>query len=449
MNPYEKYKPSGVEWIGKVPEHWSICKIKHLAIGENTLFLDGDWIESKDIVFDSENIRYITTGNIGEGKYKEQGSGYITEQTFQRLNCTEVYKGDLVISRLNPPIGRACLIPDLGKRIVTSVDNVILRPNENFNKGYLVFLFSNSNYFTQTSLMARGATMQRLSRGLLGEIAICTPPLPEQTAIARYLDQKTSEIDQLIVQKEHLLALWEEEKTAVINQAVTRGLDAGAKMKDSGVAWLGEVPEHWVVKRLKYGVNKIGSGVTPKGGAEVYKTSGIPLLRSQNIHFDGLRLNDVVFISEEIHDEMSNSKVRTGDVLLNITGASIGRTYFVDDNLGEANVNQHVCILRPNEDIDAKFLYFIFRSSIGQKQIEFEQTGSGREGLNFSALQNFQIPFLNISEQTAIVHHIETQTARIQTQMNQTRKLIELLKEYRATLISEVVTGKIKITEKP
>jgi len=145
MKKYDSYKDSGVEWIGEIPMHWKDVKIKQLAIGDNTLFIDGDWIESKEIVFDEDNIRYITTGNIGEGKYKEQGSRFITEETFEKLNCTEVFPGDLVISRLNHPIGRACIIPDLGKRIVTSVDNVILRPNENYSKDFLVHFFSNSN----------------------------------------------------------------------------------------------------------------------------------------------------------------------------------------------------------------------------------------------------------------------------------------------------------------
>ncbi|MCE7574154.1 hypothetical protein ACTFQF_07520 [Aliivibrio fischeri] len=107
---YPEYKDSGVEWLDEIPNHWTTAPIKYLALDNDTLFLDGDWIESKDI---SDNgIRYITTGNVGEGVYKEQGSGFITEETFQKLNCTEVFEGDILISRLNNPIGRACLVPN-------------------------------------------------------------------------------------------------------------------------------------------------------------------------------------------------------------------------------------------------------------------------------------------------------------------------------------------------
>src|SRR5690606_34596010 len=191
----------------------------------------------------------------------------------------------------------------------------------------------------------------------------CWPNEQEQTAIAAYLDRKTAEIDELIADKKRLLELYEEEKTAIINQAVTKGINPDVPMKDSGIEWLGEIPEHWEVKRIKHIVSKVGSGVTPSGGANVYQSSGIPLLRSQNIYFESLRLDDVAYITKEIHDVMKNSKVYEGDVLLNLTGASIGRVYFVESWLGDANVNQHVCILRPNSGLKSKYLYYILRSN--------------------------------------------------------------------------------------
>ena len=449
MKSYPQYKDSGIEWIGEVPEGWVVKKIKFLALNDNALFLDGDWIESKDIVFDDSQIRYITTGNIGEGKYKEQGVTYITEETFKKLNCTEIYPGDLLISRLNPPIGRCCIVPDLGNRIVTSVDNVVLRPDSNYLKPFLKYAMSNPKYYEYTSLIARGATMQRISRGLLGnvELPVAVDDV-EQTAIANYLDRKTAELDRLVANKGRLIELYEEKKTAVINQAVTKGLVPDAPMKPSGIDWLGDLPAHWGVMKLKYLVAKIGSGVTPKGGASTYQLSGIPLLRSQNIHFDGLKLDDVAYISEEIHENMSGSKVHSGDVLLNITGASIGRCYFVDETLGEANVNQHVCIIRPTEAIETKFLYLVLRSGVGQIQISLEQTGGGREGLNFEALGSFEIPFMkDEDEQTTIVQHIETECSRLDAIIDKFKKQIDLLKEYRTTLIFEVVTGKIDVRD--
>jgi len=164
------------------------------------------------------------------------------------------------------------------------------------------------------------------------------------------------------------------------------------------------------------------------------------LLRSQNIHFGELKLDDVAYITQEMHDEMSNSKVFSGDILLNITGASIGRCYYVTDSLGEANVNQHVCILRPRKKISTEFLYFILRSDIGQEQINLEQTGSGREGLNFEALKNFFIPSIGLDEQTAIANYLDRKTAQIDKLIAQKKRLIELYEEEKTAIINQAVT---------
>lgn len=215
------------------------------------------------------------------------------------------------------------------------------------------------------------------------------------------------------------------------------------KYKPSGVEWLGEIPEDWEVRRLKFDISKAGSGVTPKGGANVYQSSGIPLLRSQNIHFDGLRLDDVAYIAEDVHESMGNSKVLAGDVLLNITGASIGRCYFFDGSLGEANVNQHVCIIRPESSLLTRYLHYYLWSNVGQHQIQLEQSGSGREGLNFAVLKNFILPVMDTAEQKAIADYLDRKTGQIDGLIGKKKELISTLKEQRTAIITAAVTGKL------
>lgn len=211
--------------------------------------------------------------------------------------------------------------------------------------------------------------------------------------------------------------------------------------KPSGVEWISQVPTHWEVIRIKYMVSKVGSGVTPKGGAEVYQHDGIPLLRSQNIYFDGLRMNDVAYITEEVHQSMAGSAVMAGDVLLNITGASIGRCFYVPDDLGEANVNQHVCILRRNERVTTKYLYYLLASSTGQNQIDRLQTGANREGLNFEQLRNFVFPLPDKTEQKILTDYLAKHTSRIDETIRKKQRLIELLQEEGTALIDHVVTS--------
>jgi type I restriction enzyme, S subunit len=169
------------------------------------------------------------------------------------------------------------------------------------------------------------------------------------------------------------------------------------------------------------------------------------LLRSQNIHSDGLRLDEVAFISEDIHNSMSNSKVEVGDVLLNITGASIGRCYYFDGQFQEANVNQHVCILRPNEKVLTKYLYLLLISNLGQNQISINQVGGGREGLNSEELKSFTFPLPPLKEQKTIVDFLQQETDKIDKIKYATILSIELIKERRTALITATVTGQIEI----
>jgi type I restriction enzyme S subunit len=216
-------------------------------------------------------------------------------------------------------------------------------------------------------------------------------------------------------------------------------------MKDSGVEWIGEVPGHWEVKKLKYLTSKIGSGVTPSGGGTTYLDDGVPLLRSQNIHFGSIDLVGAAKISLDTHHSMSNSRVRKGDVLLNITGGSIGRCHYVEAD-SEINVNQHVCIVRPILTVETEFLNAILASEIGQAQIWFYQQGGGREGLNFQNLKNFYVPFPCASEQRNIVRHLKETSSKLNQSIDLHAKQIAKLKEYRTVLIDAAVTGKIRVT---
>lgn len=438
MKKYDEYKDSGIEWIGEIPKHWKEIRIKQLAIGQNTLFLDGDWIESTDIVFNEDNIRYITTGNVGEGRYKEQGSGYITEETFEKLNCTEVFPNDLVISRLNPPIGRACIIPDIGKRIVTSVDNVILRPNERYSKNFLVHFFSNIKYYEFTLLEGRGATMQRISRGILGNIKIVIPDnIEEQTAIASYLDRKTAEIDELIADKKRLLELYEEAKTAIINQAVTKGINPDAPMKDSDIEWLGEIPEHWEISRMK-NICKVRQGlqipIEKRFLSQVDNSLEYITIRS---------INNPDQPKEYIQNPTPNVVCNKDDILMARTGAT-GEPII---NVEGVFHNNFFLIDFDRAKIDRLFLFFFLKSGRIKEYLLLVAGTTTIPDLNHGAFYNTPFFEFSIEEQQSIVDYIEAECGKIDAKINKTEKLIQLLTEYRTALISEVVTGKIKVID--
>ena len=315
---------------------------------------------------------------------------------------------------------------------------------------YFQRLFKTSYLVGQFVQKSRGigSGFNRLYTENFGSISVPVPPLPEQATIVRYLNHSDDRIQRYISAKERLIQMLEEEKRAVIHYAVTRGLDPSVRFKPSGIEWLSNIPAHWEVRRLGQIATKFGSGITPRGGSTVYQESGIPFLRSQNIHFDGLRLRDVARITPSLHRQLSGSHVKPSDVLLNITGASIGRVCSVPGNFAECNVNQHVCIIRPIQSrLLPKLLAAFLSIPMMQLEIQFEQSGASREGLTLQSIRNFRIIVPPLPEQTAIVAYLDKASADIDTAVSVASSQIELLQEYRIRLIADVVTGKLDVRE--
>ncbi|WP_449104362.1 restriction endonuclease subunit S [Pseudomonas veronii] len=442
--PYSEYKDSGVEWLGDVPGHWGSVPIKYMALESESLFLDGDWIESKDI--SGEGIRYITTGNVTDGKYREQGAGYITEDTFLKLNCTEVLEGDVLIARLNDPIGRACIVPNLESKIVTSVDNVIFRPDKKYHKNYLVHLFSSEGYFRHTGNLARGATMQRISRGLLGNIRIVTPLFEEQEKIANFLDHEIAKIDTLIEKQQQLIQLLKEKRQAVISHAVTKGLNPVAKLRDSGVEWLGEVPEHWEVVAVKHIVEipvTDGPHETP-----VFLDSGVPFISAEavstgQIDFEKIRAH----ISEEDDNRFSRKySPKKYDIYMVKSGATTGVTAIVETDI-KFNIWSPLAVIRCKQDSHPYFVLNFLRSLSFQQAIELNWSFGTQQNIGMGVIENLYVTRPPIEESKVIANELARKCAKYDEVIDQANKQIELSQERRTALISAAVTGKIDVRD--
>lgn len=205
---------------------------------------------------------------------------------------------------------------------------------------------------------------------------------------------------------------------------------------------VGLIPEDWEVERLESLTLKIGSGITPTGGSSVYKQEGRPFLRSQNVGWGNLLLDDIVFIDEQTHMTFPSTEIKSGDVFLNITGASIGRSSYASKHVLGGNVNQHVCIIRPQQEkLTSLYLNHFLLSNRGQKQIDSFQSGGNRQGLNFGQIKTFLIPLPPLPEQTAIASALSDMDALIA----QTEKLIEKKKAIKQGVMQELLTGKKRL----
>ena len=411
---YENYVDSNIEWIGKIPEHWKITPLKRFTKLHN----------GKEI-----NVEVEKDDKNSIGVY---GSGGLFKYTNEYL-----FNGESVLFGRKGTLGKPIY---LNKRFWT-VDTM-------YYLSFNMHLLPKYCYYYLTIYPWNKISTETAKPSVVGNDLIISlfaiPDMDEQKQIANYLDKKTGKIDETISKNKQLIDLLKEKRTALINQVVTKGLNPEAPMKDSEIEWIGEIPEHWDVRKLKYLTSKIGSGKTPKGGSEIYVSEGIPLLRSQNIHFDSVRWDDVVYITNEINKTMWSTIVKNHDVLLNITGASIGRCNYIED-IDIANVNQHVCIIRPNKTIFYKYLNYFLQSECGQNQVFLNQNGTSREGLNFEDLSNFDIILPDYEEQIKIVSFIDNEIKKIYSTISKINDSITLLEEYKTSLIHHVVTGKIDV----
>ena len=278
----------------------------------------------------------------------------------------------------------------------------LARPRENVvDGGFLTEALTSSESRKEFARIANGVTRFGLTLDATKALPILLPPLPEQRAIAAVLDS----IDDAIEGAEEAIAATEGLRDALLHDLLTRGLP-GQHTEFREVLGLGTIPADWDVVRLGDGVTHVGSGVTPRGGKSVYTESGITFIRSQNVHFDGLRLQEVVYIPPDADEAMRRSRVQANDVLLNITGASIGRCTVAPDNLGPANVNQHVCIIRTSEAFSPRFVWKWLSTSRSQKEIDDIQTGQSRQGLNYEQVRQLTIVHPPRKEQDTIVETI-------------------------------------------
>ena len=446
LRPYLEYKPSDIEWLGDMPLHWEIRRLRNV-IDMRVSNVD------KHVKEDEEPIRLCNYVDVYKNDYiNEQMNFMQATATDEEIERFRLEKDDVLITKDSETwddIGVPALVTKPASDLISGYHLALLRPRtDELVGGYLLRALQSKGLAYQFHIEAKGVTRYGLSHAGIKSVWLPLPSLPEQTAIVRYLDHADERIRRYISGKQKLIRLLEEEKQAVIHRAVTRGLDPNVRLKPSGVEGVGDVPAHWEAVALGYLATKFGSGVTPRGGATVYQETGIPFLRSQNVHFDGLHLENVARITPSLHQTLSNTHVKPGDILLNITGASIGRVCSVPDHFSEGNVNQHVCIIRPKKNrLLSGFLASFLSTSFMQREIRFEQNGASREGLTLHSIRNFKIALPTISEQQRILAEIRARTEQLAAAVTATRRQIELLQEYRTRLIADVVTGKLDVRE--
>lgn len=426
-------KESGIDWIGQIPEEWELGRVKDFY-----KFFTG-------FTPDTSRVEYY--GDINDFVWVT-----IADMTSKKIESSKQTLSDIFIKEKRPQVSRLGSLLYSFKLSVGKVAfaNSDLYTNEaiatfedgpNINLRFLYYSSYLIEFNSETNIY--GAKLLNSDR--IRNACIVQPSLSEQTKIADFLDKKTAQLDKAKALLEEQIQKLKDYRASLIYETVTKGLDKTVPLKDSGIDWIGQVPKGWVVKRLKYLVNKIGSGKTPLGGSEIFEETGILFIRSQNIHNGLIQLEDKsTYINRNIHRQMIGTSVEKNDILLNITGASIGRVAKYDLDV-EANVNQHVCIIRCDRFVLPDYLMYFIMSEFGQFMIKIHQISGNREGLSFDNIGNFKIIIPDLDYQYKISQYLNKKMLIINQMIKTKEQQIENINKQRQTLIYDYVTGKRRV----
>lgn len=424
---YAAYKDSGQDWLGVIPEHWSLTRL-------------GSYFEERKTKVSDKDFAPLSVTKQGILPQLDSAA-----KTNDGDNRKLVKKGDFVINSRSDRKGSSGIANEDGS---VSLINIVMKP-KSINPSFCNYLLKSNAFVEENYRIGHGivADLWTTRYDEMKNIKIGIPSPTEQNAIAAFLDDKTAKIDRAIAQKEKMITLLKERKQIIIQNAVTKGLDPNAKMKHSGVEWIGEIPEGWEVKKVKHISLKISKGTTPSTeGRSILDEGKIRFIKAENIQ-DGL-ITDYPehFIDEKTNEIIGRSKLQENDILFVIAGATLGKVAIVSKNNLPANTNQAVSFIRPLKRANPLYISIWLTSSLIKEIIWLQAVQSAQPNLSMEDLGN--LPFLSPSEneQTAIVTHIETQSDKIDKAIKLQEQQIEKLKELKSSLIDSAVTGKIKVS---
>ncbi len=439
--PYPAYKDSGVQWLGDVPEGWEVSKLGFHASVKARL----GWKGLKAEEYVDEGYIFLATPNIKGRIIDFENVNYISEERYLESPEIMLEVGDVLIAKDGSTLGITNVVRDLPAPSTVNSSIAVLRPHQKINSNFLYWLMVSN--FTQSVIqkMKDGQGVPHLFQSDLRKFWIWTPPLPEQTAIAAFLDRETARIDALIAKKKRLIELLAEKRAAVISHAVTKGLDPDAPMKDSGVEWLGEAPAHWEVKRFsRIAFYQEGPGLRNWQ----FTSSGIRVICVTNITDQGIDFtNYEKFISNEEYKACyTHFTVQHGDLLLSSSGNSWGKVAeYVDIepvilNTSTIRINEH-----PSCVVDKSYIALFLKSTPCREQLGLAMTGSCQPNFGPSHLSKVYIAYPPKDEQLEIFQSINSRLYKINKLLDKNQAAIAKLQEYRTALITAAVTGKIDV----
>jgi len=436
---YPKYKPSGVEWLGEVPEGWEVFQLRRIVAEHRQGYYSTDpYVET--------GVKLLRITDLGE-------SGAVNYDTCPRVEDRSdvgeflLRNGDFVFARTGGA-GSFGLIGEISERIAYASYLIRFRFCKNSLPGFLRFFFLSAGFKGGIQRDIHGGVNQNVHAQDIKNQCFAIPPLAEQTAIAEFLDRETGKIDGLVAEQKRLMELLKEKRQAVISHAVTKGLDPHAKMKPSGIEWLGDVPEHWRLPKLK-GLATFSGGGTPSRDNPAYWNGDIPWVSPKDMKAEQIVGAEEAITNEGLSGSASNL-LPPGRVLIVVRSGILKHTIPIAINGVAVALNQDMKALSfDSTKCDALFFLRWVQGHNEQLLFAWAKQGATVESIEHSYLAQTLIPLPDIHEQRAIVDYLETELAKFDTLTAEAQRAIDLLQERRTALISAAVTGQIDVRNQP
>jgi len=417
LKPYPEYRPSGLPWLGTIPSHWEVRR-------NGRLFAQRNQTGYPDLPILEVSLKTgVRIRDLENAKRKQVMS--------EREKYKRAVKGDIAYNMMRMWQGAVGVAPEDG---LISPAYVVARPLDGTDSRYFAYLFRTGAYMSEVNKYSHGIVTDRnrLYWDEFKQMPSPFPPPEEQKAIADYLDRKAMEIREFILNKRRLVALLNERKLALVNEAVTRGIDPHVKLQPSGIDWLGDIPEHWEIRRLKT-VASLIMGQSPPSSECTYKPEGLPFLQGCG-EFGSYHPTAVQFCS-------AAPKISPRGAILLSVRAPVGKMNISDQEYG---IGRGLCAIIPRPEIlDREFIKFSILAS--QQELSLSSTGSTYDAVSTGQVGNLKIVLPSINEQRQVVEFIEDKTADINTAINRAEREIELIEEYHTTLICDAVFGRLDV----
>jgi len=448
---YPRTKPSGVEWLGDIAHDWTISPIKHLV---STPVTDGphETPEIFDVGIPFVSAEAIRGGKINFGKIR----GHITVEDHKRFSRKyKPRRGDIYLIKSGATTGRIAMVDaEIEFNIWSPLAAIRCEPKK-IDRLFLFFYMQSKEFQTAVELSWSFGTQQNIGMGVIQNLSVPLPSLPEQRAIAAFLDLETGRVDRLVAKKRELIERLKEKRTALISRTVTRGLppararaaglSANPTLKPSGIEWIGDVPKHWQVTKMSRVCATIRDGThnPPDRADGIHR-----LLSVRNVQEGRFTLlsDDRTMTAEDFAELQLSYTVEEGDIVLAIVGATTGKSAIVG-RFENVTVQRSLAILRPNKSaISSSFLHYVIQSPVVQTEIELTIFKySAQPGIYLEDIGRLLVVRPPLPEQVAITAYLDEETAKLDALVGKVEAAVERLQEYRTALITAAVTGKIDV----